>query len=218
MLRHGLPEATSIGAIDLSLTRSQADRIAGMFGVTPKLVRGLSFAGSPKVAHRFIAKSPMQRCARCAHSVAGPLPILRSELQGWRITCSHCGEPYQVKTTTDSDRALAPYRAAARRGETLLHNHAERGAETWLPPLEIARLLLMRRIPWPFLRHAGPATPLRKKPPMKGRDSRRLLTSSSRAQMHAAKHTCLCRRAGGLLRGRHARDAPKIRNRAARIG
>lgn len=149
MLRHGLPEATSLEAIDLTQTKAQTNRIAGMFGVTPKLVRGLSFADAPKAAHRFIAKSPMQHCARCHHSGSGPLPVLRSELQGWRITCPLCGEPYQDKTTSDGDRTLALYRAAACHGETLLDNHAERRVETWLPPLEIARLLLMRRIPWP---------------------------------------------------------------------
>ncbi|WP_136661877.1 TniQ family protein [Nitratireductor sp. XY-223] len=149
MLRHGLPEAVSLRAIDLSLTKAQANQIAEMFGVSPKLVRSLSFADAPKVTHRFISKSPMQRCARCDHSAADPPPILRSELQGWRITCLHCGEPYQSNTTSDGVRGLAPYRAAARRGETLLHNHAERGVETWFAPLEIARHLLMRRIPWP---------------------------------------------------------------------
>lgn len=152
MLRHGLPEATSLGAIDLTLTKTQASRIAGMFGVSPKDVRDMSFADAPKAAHRFIARSPMQRCARCNHSNADPLPVLRSELQGWRITCPHCGEHYQDETASEGDRPLAPYRAAARRGETLLNNHAERRVETWLPPLEIARLLLMRRIPWPLPR------------------------------------------------------------------
>lgn len=149
MLRHGLPEATSLGTIDLSLTNAQANRIAGMFGLSAKVVRNLSFANAPKSARRFIAKHPMQRCARCTHSGTDPPPVLRSELQGWRITCPHCGETYHDKTASDGDRTLAPYREAARRGETLLSNHAERSVETWLPPLEIARLLLMRRVPWP---------------------------------------------------------------------
>ncbi len=148
MLRHGLPEATSLGPIDLALTKAQANQIAVMFGACPKLVRSLSVADAPKAAHRFISKGPMQRCARRTDSGADLLPVLRSELQGWRITCPHCGEPYQDKTTSDGDRTLAPYLAAARRGEALLDNHAERSVETWLPPLEIARLLLMRRIPW----------------------------------------------------------------------
>lgn len=149
MLRHVLPEAMSLRTIDLSLTNAQANRIAGMFGVSPKLVRSLSFTGAPKVAHRFIAKCPVQRCARCTQTDAGPPPVLRSELQGWRITCPHCGEPYQDKTTSDCTPAFTSYSAAARRGETLLNDHAESGAETWFPPLEIARLLLMRRVPFP---------------------------------------------------------------------
>ena len=86
MLCHGLPEATSLGTIDLSLTNAQANRSAGMFGVTPRLVRNLSFAGAPKAAQRFIAKSPAQRCARCTKTDVGPPPIFRSELQGWWIT------------------------------------------------------------------------------------------------------------------------------------
>ncbi|MDX8355642.1 TniQ family protein [Cognatiyoonia sp. IB215182] len=149
MLRHRLPEAMSLTAIDLSLTKAQANQIVGMFGVSPRLVRRLSFAGVPKAAHRFIAKSPMQRCVRCTQADVSPPPVLRSALQGWRITCPHCGQLYQDKTNSDADQALSPYRAAARRGETLLNNHAERRVETWLSPLEIARLLLMRRIPWP---------------------------------------------------------------------
>lgn len=149
MLRHVLPEAMSLRAIDLSLSKAQTNRIAGMFGVSLKDVRDMSFADVPKAAHRFISKSPMQRCARCTQTDVSPPPILRSELQGWRITCPHCEEPYQDKTASDGNQALAPYRPAARRGETLLQNHAERGVEPWLPPLEIARLLLMRRIPWP---------------------------------------------------------------------
>ena len=76
MLRHGLPEATSLGAIDLCLTKAQADRIAGMFGVSPKVVRGLSLADAPKAAHRFIAKSPAQRCACCTQTDVGPPPVL----------------------------------------------------------------------------------------------------------------------------------------------
>ncbi|MFG5379876.1 hypothetical protein ACEWPN_01635 [Yoonia sp. R2-816] len=76
-------------------------------------------------------------------------PSAREVEKGWRITCLLCGELYSDKTPRDCAPVLAPYRAAARRGETLLNNHAERGAQTWHPPLEIARHLLMRRIPWP---------------------------------------------------------------------
>ncbi len=149
MLRYCLPEAASLRAVDLTLGKAQANRIAKMFSVGSKAVRSMSFAQVPKVAHRFIAKTPVQVCAHCSPTETGSSPILRSDLQGWRITCPHCGDFYQDKATRDCNPAFAPYRAAARRGERLLNDHAERAAETWFPPLEIARLLLMRRIPWP---------------------------------------------------------------------
>ena len=41
------------------------------------------------------------------------------------------------------------YRAATLRGEKLLDDEAERGIRTWTSPADIARLLLMRRIPMP---------------------------------------------------------------------
>lgn len=148
MLHHGLPEAASLRAIDLALSKAQANRIAQIFSVAPEPVRSMSFADAPYIAHRFIAKTPLQHCLPCSRAYTGSALVLRSELQGWRITCPHCGEPYQDKTTGECDPALAPYHTAARRGESLLDDHAERGAETWFPPLEIARLLLMRRFPW----------------------------------------------------------------------
>lgn len=144
-LRHGLPEASSFGPIDLSLSKAQANRIAGTFGVTTRLVLSLSFADAPKAAHRFISKKPMLLCVRFTQRDVSPPPVLRSQLQGWRVTCPHCGEAYQANPNRHGIRALAPCLAVVRRGETRLHNDLDR----WLPPLEDARLLLMRRIPWP---------------------------------------------------------------------
>ena len=102
------------------------------------------------LAHRFIAKIPVQACAHCSQTDPRSSPILRSDLQGWRITCPFCRQLYQDKASTDGAPAFTRYLVAARRGEKLLNDHAERGVETWLPPLEIARLLLMRRVPRPF--------------------------------------------------------------------
>ncbi|MGX9182095.1 hypothetical protein [Mesorhizobium sp. BHbdii] len=44
------------------------------------------------------------------------------------------------------------YCVAALRGEKLLDDQAERGIRTWTSPVEIARLLLMRRVIWPLPR------------------------------------------------------------------
>jgi hypothetical protein len=150
MVRHCLPETVTLRALDLTLPNDSTNRIAEMFSINSKTVRDMSFAMSPKVAHRFIAKRPVHRCLNCHPEVPKVSAYLRSELQGWRITCPVCGKFYQKEFYNDCNSIFAPYHAAALHGEKLLNNHAEHGSETWLPPLEIARLLLMRRIPKPF--------------------------------------------------------------------
>ncbi|MEW7009937.1 TniQ family protein [Lentilitoribacter sp. EG35] len=149
MLRHCLPEITTLRALDLTLSNDSTSRIAEMFSISSKAVRDMSFAMSPKVAHRFIAKQPVHYCLNC-HSKVTESAFLRSELQGWRITCPICGRFYPEQLPNDYSSTFAPYHDAALRGEKLLNDHAEHGLETWLPPLEIARLMLMRRIPKPF--------------------------------------------------------------------
>ncbi|WP_339692679.1 TniQ family protein [Celeribacter baekdonensis] len=150
MLRHCLSESASLRAIDLMLSIDQANTMAEMFSIGSKAVRGMSFAESPKTTHRFIAKTPVHHCAHCSPTEPGTSPILRSELQGWRITCPFCRQLYQDKATSGDGPASTTYRAAARRDEKLLNDHAERGVETWFFPLEITQLLLMRRVPWPI--------------------------------------------------------------------
>ena len=108
-----------------------------------------NFVEARKSAHRFIAKEPAQSCPRCGSGISEPLPILRSQLQGWRITCPDCGRPFQDVDHCQRDPAFHPYRAAALRGEELLDDDAEHRAGTWTSSPELARLLLMRRIPWP---------------------------------------------------------------------
>jgi len=99
---------------------------------------------------RLIAKGPMQSCTRCTPSTPGPVPNRRSQLQGWRITCPICGGPFRDGTSPEYCNALVSYRDAALQGEKLLHDEAERGRQTWGSPLAFARVLLMRRIPWPL--------------------------------------------------------------------
>ncbi|ABD55924.1 hypothetical protein Jann_3007 [Jannaschia sp. CCS1] len=94
-----------------------------------------SFAQAPSAAHRFIAKTPMQQCACCSQTDIGSPPILRSDLQGWRITCPFCGETYQDKTNRHCTPAFKSYGTTSRCGETLMNDHAEHGAETWFPAL-----------------------------------------------------------------------------------
>ncbi len=150
MLRHCLPEAVSLRIADRTLSRDQAGRLAEMLSMDAKTVHRMTFANIQSSARRFISKEPIQRCSGCNSSISDPGQILRSQLQGWRITCPHCGRPFQDLVQRDRSRPFDQYHAAALRGEKLLEGDAERGIQTWTSPLELARLLLMRRVPWPF--------------------------------------------------------------------
>ena len=150
MLHHCLPEAASLRTVDLHLTIDQSRRIANMFSIDAKTVRTMSFGKATKPMHRFIAKVPIQSCAKCTPSTPGPVPIRRSQLQGWRITCPICSDELRDGTSPEHCKALASYRDAALQGEKLQHEEVERGRQTWGSPMAFARVLLMRRIPWPI--------------------------------------------------------------------
>lgn len=68
------------------------------------------------------------------------------------VTCPHCYRPF--RDLSRCDRPFHQYHAAALRGEKLLDDDAERDIQAWTSPLELARLLLMRRVPRPFPQNA----------------------------------------------------------------
>lgn len=150
MLRHGLPDAVSLHITDRTLSRDQAGRMAEMFSTDTKTLHRMTFASFRSSAHRFISKEPIQRCSSCNSGHCDPEPILQSQLQGWRITCLHCGRPYQELAKYAQSSLFDRYHSTALRGEKLLDDDAERDIQTWTSPLELARLLLMRRVPWKF--------------------------------------------------------------------
>lgn len=152
MLQHCLSEAPSLRAADLRLTSDQEIRLANMFATEPALVRRMTFTNVAQSSHRFIAARPTQLCARCSPEHTETVAILRSQLLGWRITCPHCGSQFRQAVGQKHPSPFRQYRVAALRGEKLLDDEAERGVATWTSPAEIARLLLMRRVPRPFPR------------------------------------------------------------------
>ena len=123
-----------------------------MFRTDSRTVRAMTFEKASKPIHRFIAKVPIQSCAKCTPSSPEPHLILRSQLQGWRITCAVCGEWLSNGTNTGGGEEIAQYCDTALRGEKLLHDEAEGGTPSWGSPIEIVRLMLIRRIFWPLLR------------------------------------------------------------------
>lgn len=66
--------------------------------------------------------------------------------------CPLCGDLLQDSRGRDLPSPFRQYRSTALQGESLLDAEAERGVRTWASPTDIARLLLMRRIPRPLPR------------------------------------------------------------------
>jgi hypothetical protein len=61
-----------------------------------------------------------------------------------------CGEPFSDPDGLEVASRFRKYPEAALHGERLIDAKAERGNWTWASPVDIARLLLMRRIPKPL--------------------------------------------------------------------
>jgi hypothetical protein len=150
MLQHCLPEVPSLRAADLQLSGDQVIRAASTFYTEPVVVRRMTFTNVIQSSHRLIAARPVQRCTNCSPDHTGPAPILRSQLLGWRITCPLCGDLLRDACGRELPSPFRQYRDAALRGERLLDDEAERGIRTWTSPADIARLLLMRRVPRPL--------------------------------------------------------------------
>lgn len=152
MLRHCLPEASSLRAADVNLSSDQEARLANIFAIEPTEVRRMTFTNVAQSSLRLIATRPTQCCLHCARAIDETVPILRSQLLGWRITCPLCGDKLLEVGGRHLPSPFKQYRAAAVHGEKLLNDEAERGIRSWASPADIARLLLMRRIPRPIPR------------------------------------------------------------------
>lgn len=61
-----------------------------------------------------------------------------------------CGDQFRDAGRREISSPFQQYHRAALRGEKLLDDEAERGIRTWTSATDIARLLLMRRIPRPI--------------------------------------------------------------------
>ncbi|WP_244551829.1 TniQ family protein [Rhizobium tibeticum] len=157
MLQHCLPEVLSLRTADLDLTKGQVVRIARMYSIDPATVHRMTFSNIPQSSRRLIAGEPRQLCCSCRRTVDGSPIILRSQFLGWRITCPLCKGPLQRIGGLDRSSPFSRYHHAALIGERTLDDEAERGIQNWVSPSEIARLLLMRRVPKPFPDHYEPS-------------------------------------------------------------
>jgi hypothetical protein len=158
MLRHGIPDASSLRAIDTTPTPEQANLLAHLFRCEPADIRRMTFADLSKGAGRLVAAKSIQRCSTCAaknEEAGSESAILRSWLQAWRVTCPICSE--RLSTVGEGGFPGADFGSPfghlwndALRGERLVDDAAERGIWTWAQPIDIVRLLLIRRDPKPI--------------------------------------------------------------------
>ncbi|MBW8298016.1 MAG: TniQ family protein [Hydrogenophaga sp.] len=149
MLRHCLPEMPSLRAADLNLNDNQILRLARVLCVDAATIRHTTFVEIAQSSRCLIANDAIQSCPTCCPAKMEPRAILRSQLLGWRITCTLCGSLLQCPTGRDCPSTFGHYHATALIGERLLQDEASRKARTWASPVRIARLLLMRRVKKP---------------------------------------------------------------------
>jgi len=158
MLRHAIPGAGSLSSADENLTNEQANLLAHIFRREPSEIRPMSFTDVQNSARCLVAASAVQTCQSCAtrQTESGAvLPILRSWRLAWRITCPVCGSPLQAMGqgsavgSANDPAALASWEDALD-GERLLDDFAERGVQTWASPIDLLRLLWIRRDPKPI--------------------------------------------------------------------
>ncbi|MFQ6185260.1 TniQ family protein [Sinorhizobium meliloti] len=140
MLRHCLPEASSLHAADRSLNDGQILRLAAVFSTEPATMRRMTISNVGPSSRRLVAGKPLQSCSACYPGDHEPRPVLRSQLLGWRITCPMCGGPLRHARGHDRPSPFDRHHGAALVGERLLDDEAERGLRTWTSPAEIARL------------------------------------------------------------------------------
>ncbi|RUV41294.1 hypothetical protein EOD29_24350 [Mesorhizobium sp. M1A.T.Ca.IN.004.03.1.1] len=147
MLRHCLPKASSLRAADLYLADGQLRHLAKPFATEPHTLRRMTFSNVAHTSRRLIAAKPAHTCPNCISSDSDPKPTLRSQLLGWRIICPLCGGPLHDSDEHEIPSPFCNYRSAALHGERLIDDEAEQGVRAWASPLDIVRLLLMRRDP-----------------------------------------------------------------------
>ncbi len=149
LLQHCLPLARALRSVDLTLKPADAARLACMFRSKPQSIVGMTFAAAPKIAHRMIAVQPVNRCQKCANEQVMGTVIRRYQLEGWRLHCPLCD---QMLADNNDQTPFPPSNRQhlIQHGERLFQAEANGENIGWASPGELARLLLMRRVPRPL--------------------------------------------------------------------
>jgi TniQ len=154
LLTHMGLSAPSLERLDVSLTFGQANAISAFVHRPPDAILDMTHVRLPRDCQKLVRlKHPQQTCRTCAlqHKRDGAATaVLKSWMQGWRMTCRKCGGLLDdVWTTCDDAPPFAGLREAARAGEGLIETYAGREQRFPISPATMMRLLLLRRRPTP---------------------------------------------------------------------
>ena len=156
LLTHMGLSSPSLERLDLTLTFAQAIAMSGFVRQPPDAIIGMTHTNLPADCQTLVrVRHPQQACRSCASELkrdgaAGA--VLKSWMQGWRVTCRACGAGL-ADIWSDADRAgptaLGQFEDEARAGEEIIEAYAARRQTFQVSPATMLRLLLLRRRPTP---------------------------------------------------------------------
>lgn len=171
MLRHSLPDASSLRELDLSLTDCDQNRLGEMLRCDPLAIRNMTHLPKGKRPAGLIATvKPMQICRRCArrHQAAEIThgARLRSWMEGWRLSCPVCGARLEDARALDlltkvdaAEPLLVRVADRAGTGERIMGKGMYKPAQWAASLIELMRILLLPRLPGSTGRETGIAIP-----------------------------------------------------------
>lgn len=154
MLRHCLSDAASLRSKDLRLSAEEAIRVGHIFHSPPADIRRMTHADAPESARCLLAPRPIQICLVCSEknsqNEAGRA-ILKSSLEGWRITCPVCeSKLFELRQDKECsvDETPAQYPELWERalhGQQLFVDAIVHNTWLWASPIHVMRMLLLLR-------------------------------------------------------------------------
>jgi hypothetical protein len=150
LLTHMGLSVPSVERLDVSLTFGQAIAISGFVHRPPDAILAMRHVRLPRDCQKLVRlKHPQQTCRSCAlqHKRDGAATaVLKSWMQGWRVTCRTCGGLLdEVWTSRGGALPFPELRDAARAGEGIIEAYAKRDQRFAISPATMMRLLLLRR-------------------------------------------------------------------------
>jgi hypothetical protein len=156
LLTHMGLSSPSVERLDLTLTFAQAIAISGFVRQPPDAIIRMTHAKLPTDCQSLVrVKYPQQSCRSCASQLkrdgaAGA--VLKSWMQGWRVTCRACSGAI-ADVWSDVNRAgfgaYDQFEDEARAGEKIVEGYVGKRQSFPVSPATVLRLLLLRRRPTP---------------------------------------------------------------------